>query len=291
MIERKIQLVGKRSYSVSLPKEWITANKLSAHDVIFLNKESDNSLIIQTQQTPQNSALEFSLTEIPMIDHFLAVCYQKNISQLTLKAKKISPEQRATISKMLKHLDGFEIVNETQTSITIDFLFKDLNINLQKITIRMVFLLKFMLNSIHEKNDFALTENENALDRLYYLGQRILFASTYNNKLRRENEIEHTEDIFSYLHIIKKIEQLGDVIENLENISKKEYDTLYTYITFLEKLFVKRIEASKLKKEFEKISNSKILEKNGILFDRARNLTDDILLNAVSFEFNKKFFN
>lgn len=289
VIPRKIQLVGKRSYAISLPKDWVVANKLNPHDEIFLEHGNDNSILIQTQKTPAQQKNRYAINNIQRIDHFLALCYQKNIDTLTFFGNKITNEQRAEVRNMLRNLDGYDIVNETNTEITIAFLFKDINVNLKKIIVRMVYLLKLMVDSVHDHNEFTLIENENALDRLYYLGQRILFASTYNNKARRENDIQNTEDIFFYLHIIKKMEQFGDLLEELkEKKLTKEIHILRECTRILDELFVKGKKASSIKLTASANSTSK---STTIIIDRVINLTHDIILNAMSIEYNAEFFN
>lgn len=284
MIERKIQLVGKRSYSISLPKNWVVTNKLECHDTIFLEQNNDNSITIFTKKTPIVQNTRFAISEIPNINHFLAFCYQKNLQQITLYGE-ITEQKRKSVKKMLHNLDGYEIITEDDKEITIAFLFKDVMITVKKIIMRKIYLLKLMVASLANKDEKNILENENAIDRLYYLGQRTLFECTYNDEARKKNGIKKTEDIFFNLHILKKLEQTGDVIESIKK--PVETEKINICLSFLEKIFIKEKEPSSIEKEFKR----KKLTSKDILVDRVITLTNDIILNAISIEYDNKFFN
>jgi len=81
-----------------------------------------------------------------------------------------------------------------ERSIEISFLFNDINVNLNHIMHRMIYLLKFMTTSLINKDTQNIKDTEKSIDKLYHLSKRILFACMNSQKLRKENSIQSRED-------------------------------------------------------------------------------------------------
>ncbi len=294
MESRKIQLVGNRSYSVSLPKKWVLANNLKEKEVVFIDINNNDELIIKKADTEnqKKESITVNLEEIDNIAEFLMICYVKNINNITLLTKKQEYEKIKSIRNVLKYLEGYDIISENNNKIKISFLFNTININLKKILIRMNYLLKLELTSISNKDNEALEETETSIDKLYHLSKRILFSCIRNKKLRKENDIKHDEDTFFYKDIFKKLENIGDNIVKLKNqdLSKKETKELNKFLELLSDLLIKKQDASKIKNALSKIRFNSQDDYTDRILGRLNELGIDIIENAVSIKFNKTYF-
>lgn len=295
MESRKIQLVGNRSYSVSLPKKWVLLNKLKEQDTIFIEPNDNNELVISSiNASPKINKKEVTVTvnEIENISEFLMFCYIKNINNLKLLFKKQDYKKVKSIKHILKYLEGYDIVSEDEKKIEISFLFNDININLQKILIRMTYLLRLLLNSLKDKDSSTLEETENSIDRIYHLSKRIIFSSSYNQEIRNENNIKHYEDLFFYKDIFKKLENIGDLLIKLKeyNLSDNDEKTISHLIDLLYDLLIKKQSTNKIKLSLNLITyqSSDIDISNNI--QRIHELCIDIMENSMLIEFNKNYF-
>jgi phosphate uptake regulator len=291
---RKIQLVGNRSYSISLPKQWVISNNLKEQDTVFLDTTANNEIIIKNKNIEKKikKSISINLNNLKDIPEFLVFCYVKNIDHVKINYITPDPEKIELIYKILKYLDGYDIISEDDSKIEISFLFNDININLQKLIIRMVYLLKFSVSSYNPINKPVIEENEMNMDRLYNLAKRILFSCLSNDKLRKENNILNQEDLFFYKDLFKKLEQIGDNIYSLGSykISKEDIKQVMEIVELIELILIKK---KNLQIFIDKIRSIKITSKNieiKIILNKIQERCKDLYDNLISIEFNNQYF-
>jgi len=295
MESRKIQVVGNRSYSMSLPKKWVLDHKLKEQDLVFVEANENGELVIRSSEKiikENTKTLTLELENIIDISEFLVFCYVKNINKVKILYKKSEPEKIASIKKIMQYLDGYDIVSEDESKIEISFLFNDLNINLSKIVTRLVYLIKLSINSCESSKRVGILENEMNIDRLYNLSKRIIFSCMSNAKLKKENNILFDEDLFFYKDVFKKLEQIGDNVYQLSSfkLTSSDIETAKFMINLLEEVLIRKKGLHEFK---EKISPLDIKSKKNevkSLLAKIQERCLDIFENMVSIEFNKKYF-
>ena len=68
METRKLQLVGARSYSVSLPKDWVVNQGLDKQSTVYIQQTPNHALLIKAQDTKESlHQLTIPLSEIENI--------------------------------------------------------------------------------------------------------------------------------------------------------------------------------------------------------------------------------
>jgi phosphate uptake regulator len=294
MEARRIQVVGNRSFSVSLPKQWVVDNKLSQKKTVFITKTENDDLLIKKTDigTKEPKYIHVKLEEISDISEFLVFCYVKNIEQIKIRYDRMYTEKVAMIRTVLKYLDGYDITAEDDSSITISFLFNDINITIQKILVRMIYLIKLELSACVNSDKVGIEEFEMNIDRLYNLSKRIIFACIRNVKLRKENKIMHDEDLFFYKDIFKRLEQIGDSVYYLSSLkfSQSDIELVSEMINILEQVIINK---KKPHEYMTRIGSMKIESKDhdvrfaiSKMNDRCKDLFD----NVISIEFNSRYF-
>jgi len=293
MESRKIQLVGNRSFAISLPKEWVINNKLKNKDSIFIEQTDNNELIIKKSDivSQEKKEITISLEEIHNINEFIVFCYVRNVDRIKIISKKADYEKIVAIRNILSYLEGYDITHEDEKSIEISFLFNDININLNHITRRMIYLLRFMTTSLINKDSKNIQDTEKSIDKLYHLSKRILFACMNSQKLRKENNIQNREDLFFLKDIVKKIESMGDTIYSMRGmkITQKDYDVINDIIKILEIM----LDKNKIDEAKTKLSQLKIETKDKEIFykiHRIQELCKDAMENFMSIKFNNIYF-
>jgi phosphate uptake regulator len=288
---RKLQLVGNRSYAVSLPKEWILDNKLKEQDKIFIERTKQNTLTISTSKIEIKKSIDINIDEIDNISEFIMFCYIKNVDKLILKSKELTYEKSVKIRQIISFLEGYDIVSEDKNKIEIAFLFKDIQITVPDIHKRMLYMLNTMLEAIKNRDLETVELMEKNIDRMYHLSKRTIISCINDSKKQQENSVEGWEDLFFLKDISKKLEKIGDIMysirkEKLIGTREKNIRILLDAVALMlpQKKELETVEAMLDKiSEFENIHKDIILHK---IHERGR----DIFENALSMEYNKKYF-
>ncbi len=297
METRKIQIVGKKTYSISLPKKWIDENKLKPQDPLFITTNSNNELIlipgkIDNKKEFTDIDFKYDINSIANLEQFLVYSYVKNINKIELTSKNIEYEKIVEIKKALKYLDGYEITNQDEKTIEISFIFKDINVNISKILIRMSYILCLMFESLKNK-DFAMTENmENDIDNLYHLGKRILVKCLTDKEMTQTNNINNIEDTFFLNDIIKKLEQIADYLYIFCNkkLSTNDFNIIESILKIINSIIKRTSTVFEKSEEFKKIEISNDTSGNTYYLHKIRSFANDIIENIFSIEYNKKFY-
>ncbi|MGV8086610.1 MAG: AbrB/MazE/SpoVT family DNA-binding domain-containing protein [Candidatus Woesearchaeota archaeon] len=289
---RSIQKVGNRSYAISLPKEWITLNKLKEKDDIFFEKTKDNKIILSTHNSKQESKdITISVDTINNISEFIMLCYVKSVDNILLTSKNFNYEKTKKIREIVTHLEGYNIVFEDEKTIKISFMFNDIKITTPQTIKRMFYLLKILLESIENNDLKTASETENAIDRLYHLSKRILLSCIRDSDLRKENNIVNDEDIFFTKDVVKKLEGIGDSIYELTEITPKKEDIerIKKILQIIEHIIVENKSVEQELQKLESITN-KHLTRSDLIIGKIIDRSKDIIENMMSIEFNKKYF-
>ncbi len=242
---RKIQSVGKGSYSISLPKEWIVHNHLKEKD--FVSIESlDNRLIIDTGGTKsgKNSSVSVDYQKIKKLKEFIRMCYIKGIDNIKISFSNKKDKELSKIRDILERFKGYNILNEDDNSVEISFLFKDVDINLEKIMKREIYLINLMLEQLKKRNFEELKKLENSVDSMNNLSKKILFMCMENKVYSEDNQIKDKYIMYTYLELIRRLEKIADCIFSLMNsqYSNEDLENLEKIISFLDNV-------TKIKKE------------------------------------------
>lgn len=294
MKSRTIQLVGNRSYAITLPKEWVVRNGLKERHEIFVEETPTKDLVLRTKKTNshESHAICVSLDEVEDVSEFIVYGYVKNLSSITITYKGLPSEVLVPLKNTLRHLEGFEITHQDETKLEINFLFQNVNISLPKITRRILYLLKIMVAVLADENKDGLSEAETSIDRLYHLSKRILFACMSDTTLRHENEIASDEHLFFIREIMRKLENIADNILMLgeQKTSRSEYVFVEEHVQIIESLLLQRLKPHNAKEKLQEFDLPHTNARTALYLKRIEDLTFDIVENAMSIQFDKKYF-
>lgn len=292
METRKIQTVGNKSYSVSVPKSWVQKNHIKEHSTVFVEETGRNSIEISIiKKEHELKELEIRDESINNIKEFIVFCYVKNIERLKIRSKNFDNKRVIDIRSIMRYLEGFDITQEDKNLIEISFLFNDVNVNIPHILRRVLYLLKFMISQLEEKDTEHIGDTEHTTDRLYHLCRRILFSCLNNHALMKSNDIHHAEDIIFYKDLMKRLENIGDKLLELGNEKYETQDikTAGIMIDALESMILHKTKITDSKKVILGIILPKKYETRQIIH-RIRDLSMDVVENYLSIYFNKEYF-
>jgi len=228
---RRVQMTGGSSYVVTLPKDWIKSLKVKKNDPLGLLMQSDGTLLVTTKMTQDKThrIKEFDVNDTTNQTYLLRRligAYISGYTSIKIKSsKRMPPPMRVIIRKFTQTTIGQEIVEETDTTITLKDLLNPTEMPFDKTIRRMHIIVKSMHEDAMralEENDRKLAEDvisrDNDVDRLHWL-----VARQHNIILRNVSLAEKmgtTLEISSICFLISRIiERIGDhVVRIAQNI-------------------------------------------------------------------------
>jgi phosphate uptake regulator len=228
---RRVQMTGGSSYVVTLPKDWIKSLKVKKNDPLGLLMQSDGTLLVTTKMTQDKThrIKEFEVNDTTNQTYLLRRligAYISGYTSIKIKSsKRMPPSMRVIIRKFTQTTIGQEIVEETDTTITLKDLLNPTEMPFDKTIKRMHIIVK----SMHEDAMRALDENDkklaedvisrdNDVDRLHWLVARQHNIILRNVSLAEKMDI--TLEMSSICFLISRIiERIGDhVVRIAQNI-------------------------------------------------------------------------
>ncbi len=288
---RKIQLVGNRSYAVSLPKEWVVSNKLKAQDGIYIDTTKDNKLMISTKHAEQKKIMEVNIDDIYNISDFIMFAYVKNIDRLVLKSKNLTYDKVIKIRKIVTLLEGYDIVIEEPGKIEIAFLFKDVQITMQDIHRRMLYLLNTMLEAMCNADYATITDSEVNMDKLYYLSKRIVTSCINDSELQKKNQLTQLEDLFFLKDVSKKLENIGDIFVEFAHLklTSTHQDKIKLLLDAVAQMISHKRNLYKISEVLKNFKNTDT-SKTGIMITKIHTRCNNMFRNVMYLEYNKNYF-
>jgi phosphate uptake regulator len=237
---RKVQITGGSSFVISLPKAWAKSLNIEKNDPLGLVTQPDGTLLITTKITGEQVqiAKEFDVDNINELNYLfrcLIGAYIAGYDIIKIKSsKKIPPFARTGVREFTQMTIGQEIVEETDTSITVKDLLDPVEMPFNSTIQRMHIIVKSMyedaINAL-KNGDKTLAEDvilrDNDVDRLHWL-----VARHYNIILRNINLAERmgitTGMVVNYFLISRIIERIGDhavrIVKNTHHLIDEEVD-------------------------------------------------------------------
>jgi len=179
---RKLQLAGKSTFLVSLPKRWVTGAGLKAGDTLFVETEADGSVSIRSRSTDRPAVRRKVFIEKgeETREHLLRKLIGAYISGFGLVEVRFTPDRSPFVRRVTRefcHLViGPEVIEEGRTSIVIQDLSDPSELSSEKCLRRMHLTVRAMLEdalSALKSGDEALARDVELrgqdVNRLYWM--------------------------------------------------------------------------------------------------------------------------
>lgn len=218
---RKLQSTGGSTFTVSLPKPWVVAQGLNARDSLRVDWRPSGALRI-TPLDGQEHVLQqafFSTRNLPensLHDHLMGAYIsgsdEMHIEHLPGEAKEIS----AQVRRFLRSTRGFEIMNETPTSLQIKCLMNagdmPLHASLNRMFLQVTSLTRDILSVFEGESRNYLrdaVERENEVDALLYLIERQVRILLDSHLVATRLNLTRTQAV-EYANLARSLERMMD---------------------------------------------------------------------------------
>ncbi|MDC8437814.1 MAG: phosphate uptake regulator PhoU [Candidatus Nitrosotenuis sp.] len=254
---RRLQRIGS-SILVSLPKDWVEANKLDkSNEVELETNENTISITVNKAERPSKEVvISYPLPTDENIVADITGAYLLGYDVIRIKAKTTIPvEDREKIRNSMRRLVGMEIVEEDSSNINVQFLLDATTLNPAKILKRISSIALGMFNDLSlalisddKSNIQTLSNRDDEVDRQYFLLVRLIRSTMIDSRLASTFRLENI-DVLDYRMAANILETASDTLVEIANsvsnttLSKSDLKKIYDITKDIETIHQKSIDA------------------------------------------------
>ncbi|MFB6104900.1 MAG: PhoU domain-containing protein [Halobacteriaceae archaeon] len=217
MEQRKVQMTGGSTYTVSIPKSWARDNDVSTGDEVSFYEEND-TLLLSTATADETSegTLDISGLDGEALTRMVLTMYVSGFDVMRLEADRISAEQRRLVREATQSLVGLEVMEETATEIVIQDLLDSSELSVHSAVRRMRLIAMSMIDdaitALTSDDDDIATDvigRDDDVDRLWFVVSRIFRGSLRSPRAAREIGVTR-DTCFDYHTTARQLERIAD---------------------------------------------------------------------------------
>lgn len=226
---RNIQLVGKYTFTLSLPKEWVQRWNLKKGDRVVMMEEDDGSLRISPEIKEKVSRAAIFKINVDkcnqpwLLERLLIGSYILGKETIEIVSERgIRPEHLMEMRKALKKLTGLNVVEESQKYLALQCLIEPIKFPVERLIKRLYNLTTMMhLDSINAlingSRELAISvlQREAEVDTVYWLTVRQLVLAADDRSIAREIGIKDIKHQQAMRVVAKVLESIADQTENI----------------------------------------------------------------------------
>ncbi|MFH1433221.1 MAG: phosphate uptake regulator PhoU [archaeon] len=218
---RKIQKTGASTFTISLPKSWITKNNVNSGDKLSIFEDKNGSLNINihtSEKVLSEREIDIDRYDDCALTRKLLALYLDGSDRIKLVSKRgFDSSKREAILKHIKRTIGFEISDESKNTMILQDFFSNDYLSFMKSIRRAFIISKFMLNDAmktdkqNQKALESIMKWEEEIDRILFLVKRQTGLAIINSLTLKQLNINALE-CMSYKYLIEQIEAITDHI-------------------------------------------------------------------------------
>jgi phosphate uptake regulator len=223
---RKIQLTGKSTFIVSLPKKWVVSMNLQPGSQVVIAKQSDASLLLTPKELFKpvkvgEASIAVSQKDDPRtIERKIVALYLVgyNLIRIHTRNERITALQRNLIKDLTrKKLVGTEIISDSPNEMKLQILLSYPELSVESALRRMCLIAASMhedtmhaLKNLNKELCRDIITLDDEVDRFSLYIIRQLKAAVQNERVLREIGLSNPRDSLGYRVIAKSVERIAD---------------------------------------------------------------------------------
>jgi phosphate uptake regulator len=216
---RKVQVTGKSTFVVSLPKKWAVSAGIASGSLIHMHPQEDGALLLTLNASfalqGQKSLKIDGKTGEPLIRDIIAA-YVAGYRVIELKAKNITLEQGKDITAIVKKLIGLEIIEETHEKVVIQDISNPgdmpIDMSFRRMHIKVQWMLDNTIKAMNTKDVSLASEvirQDDEIDRLHLLISKQFMNILLHSRISEKCELGLT-GAFYYRLASDQLERVSD---------------------------------------------------------------------------------
>ena len=263
---RKLQRVGKATFSVSLPKRWVEERGLRPGDLLMVVEDEDGSLRIQAPTLREEKTICTINAELcgspGLLGRIIVGCYHQGYDSVkVMSSHGFRKEQLREIAETVDRLPGFEMVEQSPRRIVIQSFIDPARFPLEGLLKRLQVIVATMLNHLIDyletgKAEYldSIGELEQKVDELYFLILRLIITYLRRRELGELLGIDSPPYASGARVVAKTLEEIADFLMSVSRelrimrrrsvkLDKNSAKTLRRYAEFIHLLFGKSMKS------------------------------------------------
>jgi phosphate uptake regulator len=217
METRKVQVTGGSTYTVSLPKDWATANDISGGSVVEFHPEEETLLLTpQSEDEKVEGTLDITGLDDDELMRAVVTMYVSGFDIITLDTSQVTAAQRRTIRDATQGLVGLEVIGETSERVRLQDLLDSSELSMHNAITRMQLVSTTMLadavTALVENDDELaadVVQRDDDVDRLWSMVSRVFRSVLRDPSTAVEIGLDR-ETSFDYHSSARQLERVGD---------------------------------------------------------------------------------
>lgn len=247
---RKIQVTGRASYIVCLPKRWVLALGLKPGDPVAVRTLEDSSLLLIPKKLVENTPKKEVRIIVSPTDNTQSIIrriislYAVGCNTIYVKCKEehLTTEQLSSIKDAVRRkLMGTEVVTESSNELIIQILLGYPKLSVQDALRRMFIIASSMfrdsvsaLKTLDKDLARSVIETDDEVNRFDLYIVRLLKAALQDLRLIKEVGLKTATESLGYRLVTKSLERVADhavrIAENVLAITEPIPGSLYQKI-------------------------------------------------------------
>ncbi len=224
---RKVQIVGKSSIAITIPKKWVEELKLRPGSHVLLRRAGNSIIIVPASTMTEDSEAASRRAEITVKGdelwrglRRLVSYYLAGYREVTVRLDEGVSSLRAIIKEFVRNkLPGTEIIYENDRVVSIRFIVEEEHIAFKHLLGRMcenvLTILKSAtveLSSSRSSPGARITTAaaDDEVDRLYLLTLRQANIALIDESIRARMGIKMLRELLAVVSVAKSLERCGD---------------------------------------------------------------------------------
>ncbi len=222
---RRVQITGKSSYIVSIPKRWVEELGLKPKDEVMIVRHGISSIQIMPKhmlkQQQRDATIHVgSKSSADSVLRDLISLYLLGYSIINIRAEqgRLTPELKKVVKESARRLlMGAEVTADSMDNITIQVLLNVMELSIDNAFKRMLLLTKSMLKesllAVKESNAELAREviaGDDEVDRFSFYIVRQLNIAVENEYLLADMGLSKLAHCLDYRLIVKSVERIAD---------------------------------------------------------------------------------
>ena len=229
MQERKVQLTGGSTLTVSLPKEWANDNGVASGDTVRLFPDKARMVIEPANANDELKAASVDVTgagEMEVRRSILAF-YTSGFTSITLTDRTGFDRNRRVVAETARKLIGLEIVDATETEIVLKNLLNARTVSVAQSTEQIQQVALSMHNDAvaallagDKQRAGHVSERDDQVDRLYAMVSRHFQRALENPVNAEELDLGRLE-LYDYQTTARQFERIADHAVKLATLTNR----------------------------------------------------------------------
>jgi len=221
MNTRKIQYTGNSTYTVSLPKEWVSSMHLKRGDSVNLSSGEHGVLLISPMSARREEErvknIQLRGQTVSHLERLLIGSYISGYNTITVRGRgKIENQFKEAIRRFSRSVTGVEIVEETIDSVVMKDLSNTFELSQSAAVRRLHLIVRSMQLDIMQalgNGDFSLAEDvinrDTDADRIYWIIMKE-FNMMLRDPMVGEKMNISIQESSALFQIARYLERIGD---------------------------------------------------------------------------------